>query len=68
MANYDLTCRACGNEFEVFSTGFLKDEQKVCPDCGSADVEQKFTGFMCGISNKSGAAPSCPAGAGSGFR
>jgi hypothetical protein len=25
--------------------GFLKDEAKVCPDCGSRSVEQRFTGF-----------------------
>jgi putative FmdB family regulatory protein len=67
MANYDLTCRACGTDFEVFSTGFLKDEQKKCPECGSTDVQQKFTGFMCGTSSRSGASGGCPAGAGSGF-
>lgn len=45
MASYDLRCRSCGKEFEVFVLGFLKDEAKVCPDCGAHDVEQRFTGF-----------------------
>lgn len=45
MASYDLKCRACGKDFEVFVQGFLKDEAKVCPDCGSREVEQRFTGF-----------------------
>ncbi len=45
MASYDLRCRSCGKEFEVFVLGFLKDEAKVCPDCGARDVEQRITGF-----------------------
>ena len=45
MASYDLKCRSCGKEFEVFQLGFLKEEAKVCPDCGGREVEQRFTGF-----------------------
>jgi len=45
MASYDLRCRSCGKEFEVFVLGFLKEEAKVCPDCGGQEVEQRFTGF-----------------------
>jgi putative FmdB family regulatory protein len=45
VASYDLKCRSCGNEFEVFVLGFLKDDVKVCPDCGGREVEQRFTGF-----------------------
>ncbi len=45
MASYDLKCRSCGNEFEVFVLGFLKDDAKVCPECGGHEVEQRFTGF-----------------------
>jgi putative FmdB family regulatory protein len=40
MALYDLACGHCGEEFEVFSTGFIKDDQKVCPACGSEQVQQ----------------------------
>jgi len=46
MASYDLRCAECGHDFEVFVQGFLKDDHKVCPDCGSRRVEQRFTGFM----------------------
>lgn len=45
MATYELRCRSCGKDFEVFVLGFLKDETKVCPDCGGREVEQRFTGF-----------------------
>jgi putative FmdB family regulatory protein len=45
MASYDLRCRSCGHDFEVFVLGFLKDEAKVCPECGGREVDQRFTGF-----------------------
>ena len=49
MASYDLVCDACGHDFEVFRQGFLKDEDRVCPDCGSTEVRQKFTSFLSSI-------------------
>jgi putative FmdB family regulatory protein len=58
MASYDLKCRSCGNEFEVFVLGFLKDEAKVCPDCGGREVEQRFTGFG-GVLGLGPSSPSC---------
>ena len=45
MASYDLRCSSCGKDFEVFLLGFLKDDVKVCPECGSREVTQRFTGF-----------------------
>jgi putative FmdB family regulatory protein len=45
MASYDLRCSSCDNDFEVFVLGFLKDEDKVCPECGGREVQQRFTGF-----------------------
>jgi putative FmdB family regulatory protein len=54
MASYDLRCSSCGKEFDVFVLGFLKDEAKVCPDCGSRQVEQRFTGFQGFVGGLSG--------------
>ncbi len=61
MASYDLRCRSCGKDFEVFQLGFLKEEAKVCPDCGAREVEQRFTGFG-GVLGLSPSAPSCVEG------
>jgi len=59
MASYDLRCLSCGDDFEVFALGFLKDEAKVCPSCGSREVEQRFTGFGGVIGGAGSSSPSC---------
>ena len=48
MASYDLVCDECGHDFEVFRQGFLKDDDRVCPECGSTEVRQKFSSFLDG--------------------
>lgn len=53
MSSYDLVCESCGHTYEVFRPGFLKDEDSVCPECGSEDVRQKFSSFLRGISSSS---------------
>ena len=58
MSTYDLRCRSCGKDFDVFVRGFLKDDDKVCPDCGGREVEQRFTGFG-GITGLGVATQSC---------
>lgn len=63
MASYDLVCDACGHDFEVFRQGFLRDEDRVCPDCGSFDVRQKFTSFLKNIGGgSSGGGCAAPVG------
>jgi putative FmdB family regulatory protein len=54
MAFYDLICETCGTSFEVFRQGFLRDDDRVCPECGSVDVQQKFTSFLSGVGSGSG--------------
>lgn len=69
MASYDLKCTSCDRDFEVFVQGFLREDKKVCPECGSTEVEQLFTGFLCGSGSGGSAEPAsvgCPAGSGFG--
>lgn len=71
MASYDLRCGGCGRQFEVFVQGFLKERDRVCPDCGGTDVQQLFTGFMMGSVGASdpvcASAPAGGCGASHGF-
>ena len=36
VPSYDLACTACDHRFEAFRQGFLRDEDRVCPECGAA--------------------------------
>lgn len=50
MPSYDLACTACDAEFEVFLTRFLRDEDRVCPECGATDARQLLrAGFVSGV-------------------
>ena len=51
---------------DAFVQGFLKDQHRVCPECGSSQVEQRFTGFMMGSTGVSSSAASIPTGGGCG--
>lgn len=63
MAQYDFVCNECGHAFDVFSKGFIKDQQKQCPQCGSRKVRQKFSSFLRNGPSSSG----CDAPSKSGF-
>ena len=45
MPSYDLLCESCEHEFEVFRQGFLRDEDRSCPEC-ERPATQLFTGFV----------------------
>jgi putative FmdB family regulatory protein len=66
MASYDLVCEECGHDFEVFMQGFLKDDAKVCPECGSREVRQLITGFLVSSSSRSSGGSSSFGGSASG--
>ncbi len=57
MPTYDLACASCETRFERFRQGFLRDEDRVCPDCGSQEVTQLFTGFVTARPGRGDAAP-----------
>jgi putative FmdB family regulatory protein len=46
MPTYDLVCDGCEHQFEAFRQGFLRDEDRACPQCGAGDARQLFTGFV----------------------
>lgn len=45
MPSYDLECKTCGKSFELTLHRFITDDDKVCPECGSHDVEQILSVF-----------------------
>ena len=62
MASYDLVCEKCDHTFEVFRQGFLKDADRVCPECGSEDVRQKFSSFLRNLGGGGADAGCAPSG------
>jgi putative FmdB family regulatory protein len=46
MARMDLVCKTCRHTFTVATRNHLKDEEKRCPQCGSASVRQTFASYM----------------------
>ena len=65
MATYDLVCLECGHVFELFVQGFLKNEDRQCPSCGSFKTRQKFSPFLTNASSSSGDSPSVSSHSGS---
>ena len=58
MPSYDLACEACDHRFEAFRQGFLRDEDRVCPECGAVEARQLFTGFVTARPSSGDGAPS----------
>jgi putative FmdB family regulatory protein len=63
MATYEFVCKDCGKEYEVYVKGFIEDDDKKCPDCGSESVRQKFSSFLRTLGN-GGCTPSGHSGFG----
>jgi len=66
LATFDLVCLECGHAFEVFVQGFLKNEDRQCPSCGSFKTRQKFSPFLTNAASSSGDAPCATPGSGYG--
>jgi putative FmdB family regulatory protein len=50
MPLYEYTCAKCGERFEIVSSHAGREEQAVCPACGSREVTRVFSAFRVGIS------------------
>jgi putative FmdB family regulatory protein len=46
LATYDMICNKCSHAFEVSNQEFLRDRDKVCPECASTEVRQTFSSFL----------------------
>ncbi len=56
MPTYDLTCTACGHRYDRFIPRMLRDEDRVCPECGASGMKVGVGGGILG----SGTASSSP--------
>lgn len=52
MPTYDLTCSACGEKTELFLMRVIRDEDKVCPSCGSPGMKPGVGGGFLGAGTK----------------
>ncbi len=70
MPTYDLTCTQCGCRAERFVPRMIRDDDRVCPDCGAGQMKIGVGGGVLGvgttssaaISKSSGCAPASPFG------
>ena len=65
MPTYQFVCESCGKDFEFFLLRMLKDEDKVCPSCGSTSVKRAYRDFF-GFSGASSTGSSFGGGCGGG--
>lgn len=46
MVSYYMVCRDCKHKFELVCECFLPDDQRICPECASTRVRQRFSGIL----------------------
>lgn len=56
MPIFEYECKTCEDVFEVLTKS---DSQVSCPECGSGEVEKKFSAFASYIKHSSQVAPPC---------
>lgn len=67
MPTYEFKCEKCGKEFDFFLNRTIREKDKVCPECKSTEVKQRFTGssWLTGnLFNQSGGSCGSPWGFG----
>lgn len=63
MPTYDLKCHDCGESFERFLMRIIREDDRVCPHCGSRQVTSGPGG---GVISIRGSASSSGSGCGPG--
>ncbi len=53
MPTYELTCRVCGHRFDLFLMRLLRNEDLVCPECGSTEIDRGVGGGVLGSGTRS---------------
>jgi putative FmdB family regulatory protein len=56
VPTYELQCRQCGHRFDRFVMRLLRDSDKVCPECGSTEVEAGIGGGFVARASDTGSA------------
>jgi putative FmdB family regulatory protein len=64
MPTYDLTCACCGHHYERFVPRMIRDDDRVCPECGSPEMKIGVGGGVLGFGAKSSASTSSSCGSG----
>jgi putative FmdB family regulatory protein len=64
MPIYEYVCSECGHEFELFLRSSLVAASGACPQCGSAQIDKRFSTFAtngrgANASVAANSAPSC---------
>ncbi|MBN2404352.1 MAG: zinc ribbon domain-containing protein [Coriobacteriia bacterium] len=54
-----MTCSSCGTRFERFLMRMLRQEDKVCPSCGSTEVTTGLGGGYVRPSSRSEVSDGC---------
>ncbi len=61
MPYYDLSCKSCGNTFNVKATIAQRENKEItCPKCHAHELEAIFKSLNYVVKSKSCEAPSCP--------
>jgi putative FmdB family regulatory protein len=65
MPTYQFICESCGKDFEFFLTRMLRDEDKICPSCGSSKIKRAYRDFLGFAGSKSNSCGNTGCGTGS---
>jgi putative FmdB family regulatory protein len=61
---YEFACQSCGRPFEEFVWSTKDVDEVVCPQCGSAHVKRKISGFAAIGAAASSSSAACSTGGG----